>query len=127
MSKILRRCAGLALLAAAGLGLASALPGPRTQTAAAPPAPPFPAAGLRVHVDPATGRMVPRPAAAQATPALLPAAQPGLVEEPGTTAAGGFKVTSRGQFQSAVVLRVGPDGKPIMTCVEGATAQPQNR
>ena len=126
--------AGLALCCVAGLVIAMAVRGAKPKSAVTPPVPPpdqsFVAAGLRVHIDPATGRIAPPPAQAAPDPGVktkIPSSHQGLVEERGTTAAGGFKIDARGQFQTSVLLRAGPDGKPAMTCVEGASASPQSR
>src|SRR5205085_5584762 len=78
-------------------------------------------AGLKVHIDPATGRIVPPPANAAPNPVakeMFKSSHEGLVEEPGTTAAGGFKVDARGRFRSAVTVSLGPDGKPLVNCLE---------
>ena len=134
MSIFPRRWTALALCGVAGLVIAMAVRGAKPKSAVTPPAPPpdqsFAAAGLRVHVDPATGRIAPPPAQAASVPGVktkIPSSHQGLVEERGTTAAGGFKIDARGQFQTSVLLRAGPDGKPALTCAEGASASPQSR
>jgi hypothetical protein len=79
-------------------------------------------AGFRVYLDPVTGKpgqppkqALPEPAAA----AIFNSSHEGLVEVPGTSRAGGFKVEARGHFQSATVVQLGPDGKPTTRCVAG--------
>jgi hypothetical protein len=79
--------------------------------------------GMKVHVDPATGRIVPpsrQPVADAAANARFASTHEGLIEEPGTTPAGGFKVDIRGRFRNAVVLHTAPGGKPVMTCTDGS-------
>ena len=124
--------AGLLLLTATLVALALARPGkkPGAHQAApsAPTAAPVVAAGLKVQIDPVTHRIVPPPAKLAPDPAaqqLFNSSHEGLVEVPGTTAAGGFKVDLQGRFQSAVTVSVGPDGKPVFHHVDGpAAAQP---
>jgi hypothetical protein len=80
-------------------------------------------ASVKVHVDPATGRIVPpprRPAVDAAANARFTSTHEGLTEEPGTTAAGGFKVDLRGKLRSAVFLHTAPGGEPVMTCTDGS-------
>ncbi len=134
MRKILLIWAGLALIAAAALVFSMPSSGTKAKRDSARPALPAsksPAtAGLKVHVDPATGRIVPPPAKAPADPAakaIFPSAHEGLVEERGTTVAGGFKVDVQGRFRSAVMLQTGADGKPRMTCVDAAGTDPRPR
>ena len=66
-----------------------------------------------------------QPAPDPAVKALFKSSHEGLIEEPGTTAAGGFKVDARGGFRSAVVLRFDADGKPATVCVDGKEAEPR--
>ena len=122
----LRWAAGLACLIAAPLVLFLPLPESKAKPGAGPvsPAtkPPAASPALKVHVDPATGRIIPppaKPAPDAAANARFSSAHDGLIEEPGTTAAGGFKVEARGRFRSAVTLQSGPDGKRIVTCADG--------
>ena len=71
----------------------------------------------KVHLDPVTHRIVPPPAGLAPDPVtqkMFNSSHEGLVEEPGTTAAGGFKVDLRGRFQSAVSAHVSPDGQPVL-------------
>lgn len=80
-------------------------------------------AAVKVHVDPATGRIVPPPrppVADAAANARFASTHEGLVEEPGTTPAGGFKVDIRGRFRNAVVVHTAPGGKPVITCADGS-------
>ena len=134
MSKFPRFWPALALGCVAGHVITMAEPGAKPKPAVTSPVPPpdqsFAAAGLRVHLDPANGRIAPLPAKASSAPAAnvtILSSHEGLVEEPGTSAAGGFKVDARGRFHSAVLLRAGPDGKPVMTCVEGTDAPSPSR
>ena len=80
-------------------------------------------AAVKVHVDPATGRIVPpsrQPVADAAANARFASTHEGLIEEPGTTPAGGFKVDTRGRFRNAVVLHTTSGGKPVITCADGS-------
>jgi hypothetical protein len=82
--------------------------------------------GLRVYVDPATGRRTSQPSpdarrAAAATDAQNPAfshSSDGLVERP--LPGGGFIVDLEGRFQSATGVRIGKDGKREFYCDESA-------
>jgi hypothetical protein len=128
MKTLPRLWIGIALVAAVAGVVLRAVPGAKvTSTSSAIPVPlnqPAAAAGWKVHVDPLTGRIAPLPAkAAPDAKVPIPSSHEGLVEEPGKTAAGGFKVDARGKFRSSVILRAGPDGKPLMACVENTTAQ----
>jgi hypothetical protein len=124
----IRWAAGLACLLVAPLVLSLPLPESKAKPGAGPvsavikpPASP----ALKVHVDPATGRIIPppaKPAPDAAANARFSSAHDGLVEEPGATAAGGFKVEARGRFRSAVTLQSGPDGKRIVTCADETIA-----
>jgi hypothetical protein len=80
------------------------------------------AGGVRVYLDPVTGKPstpprqgLPDPAAA----AMFNSSHEGLVEVPGTSRAGGFKVEARGHFQSAASVKIGENGKPIIGCLAG--------
>src|SRR5689334_8353199 len=94
----LRWAAGLACLIAAPLVLCLPLPESKAKPGAGPVSPvtkPPASPALKVHVDPATGRIVPppaKPASDAAANARFSSAHDGLIEEPGKTAAGGFKV-----------------------------------
>ena len=78
--------------------------------------------GVRVHLDPDTGRLLRDPAGAEGAPRQV---VPGgrfstyggdLLEEP--LADGGFKVDLRGRFQSAVVATIDPEtGEAEIDCV----------
>lgn len=119
MKPFSKLAAGFLLLAVTGVALALAWPGAKSKPQNAAPAAPSPAiaAGLKVRLDPVTHRIVPPPAGLAPDPAeqkMFNSSHEGLVEEPGTTAAGGFKVDLRGRFQSAVSVQVGPDGKPVV-------------
>ena len=123
--------AGLVLLAAMIVMVALARPDTKSKTQQTAPAEsPAVAAGLKVQVDPITHRIVPPPANLAPDPAakqLFNSSHEGLVEEPGTTAAGGFKVDLRGRFQSAITVSVGPDGKPVLHHVDGPAASQPGR
>ena len=128
------RRAGLFCLLAVPLVFSLALPGSKTGPEAGrvfiPAGKSAAGPGLKVHVDPATGRIIPPPAQAApdaATAARFSSTHEGLVEEPGRTAAGGFIVEARGRFRSAVTLQTGPDGKPILNCADGTKEPPQRR
>ena len=111
--------AGLFLLAT--VLVVFALARPNAKSAAPTASRPAVAAGLKVHVDPVTGRLASPPAKLAPDPAaqqLFNSSHDGLIEEAGTSAAGGFKVDPRGHFQSAITVRVGPDGKPVVNCVD---------
>lgn len=94
-------------------------------------------AGVRIHIDPVTGRIVPPPPPALAPRQPVPPGDAnalstsgdGLVEERGTTPAGGIKIDVRGRFRSAAAVRVGPDGKLTIQCVpdEKTAAEPTRR
>jgi hypothetical protein len=124
MNSFHRSLTGLLLLIASACVLI--LAGPRTNSKTPASAPSDAegtrhAAGLKVHLDPATGRIVPPPANPPpdvAVPQQFRSSLEGLVEERGTTAAGGFKVDARGRFRSAITVRLGPDGKTVVNCIE---------
>ena len=107
-----------------------AKPGPQASTPSSATITPAVTAGLKVHVDPITGRIAPPPAGLAPDPAAkqpFNSSHEGLVEEPGPTAAGGFKVDTRGRFQSAVLVSVGADGKPVLQHVDGPAGPPPAR
>jgi len=126
MSKHPLRWAGPTSLVAVLLAFSQPLPDPKAKPDSAErnhSATPMSGTSLKVHVDPATGRIVPPPrqrAADAAANARFTSSHEGLVEEPGTTAAGGFKVDIRGRFRSAVLLQTAPGGKPVITCADGS-------
>ncbi len=77
-------------------------------------------AGMKIHVDPATGQVVaPKsdPAAARKATAAAPAESfpPAKVEKV-TTKAGGIKVALHGRFMMETTATVGPDGKVVQAC-----------
>lgn len=132
MNNLSRFWGGLVTVAIASGALAAAV-SVRTSTAkpaAALKSVSVASAGLRVQIDPVTGRIVP-PRAKQAedpgTKAAFPNSHAGLVEEPGTSPAGGFKVHAQGRFQSAVAVHLGPDGKPSFSCVDSSAADPSRK
>lgn len=129
MNRFTRIPSTLALLAAASVvGVWLSLAGtnaPATATVAAPPR--SVAADVKVHIDPVTRRIIPPPAQAVPDPTLkaqFPSSHEGLIEERVTGPAGGFKVNARGRFRSAVTLRVGPDGKRVVACMDDASETP---
>jgi hypothetical protein len=84
--------------------------------------------GLRVYIDPATGRMGPPPPEALPAAAAIPANHPlstsgeGLIETPGQTRGGGVIVNLQGRFRSTVVTSVEPGGTVVTRCL--GTASP---
>ena len=76
--------------------------------------------GMKAHVDPGSGRLVPGPVTPQ--PAEPLPAPPPLVEEPAP--GGGTMVRLNGQFMSNLVATVNPDGSVRIECVSGSGAQP---
>ena len=83
--------------------------GSRADDAAAPGARP----GVKAHVDPSSGRLVPEPVAPEAAEPL-PAPAPSLPEE--AAPGGGTMVRLKGQFMSNVVATVNPDGSVRIDC-----------
>jgi hypothetical protein len=79
--------------------------------------------GMRVHVDPRSGRFVPEPVVPRAEP--LPAPPPPLAEEPAP--GGGTMVRMRGHFMSNLVATVNPDGSVRVDCVTGDAPVPTDR
>jgi hypothetical protein len=69
--------------------------------------------GMKAHVDPRSGRLVPEPVAPEAAEPL-PAPAPSLPEEPAP--GGGTMVRLKGQFMSNVVATVNPDGSVRIEC-----------
>ena len=79
--------------------------------------------GMKAHVDPRTGALVPEPVAPQAAEPL-PAPAPSLPEEPAP--GGGTMVRLKGQFMSNLVATVNPDGSVRIECQTGpGQRQPQ--
>ena len=74
-------------------------------------------AGMRAHVDPKTGAILPGPVAPQA-PATLPTAASqsavGLVERPAP--GGGVMLDLQGRFLSPITATAAPDGAPHAEC-----------
>ena len=96
-------------------------------------APAAPGAAMKIHVDPATGQVVERPATGTRE-ALAPAradALPPLKIENGKTKAGGKRVRLDDRFMMQMTAAAGPDGKVSQSCVpeheKGATAAPEHR
>ena len=79
-----------------------------------------------VHIDPRTGRRVPRPARRDPAFETARRARPnrsavGLLERPGPH--GGVMVDLRGRFRSSAVARIGADGALDTECAAGPTPQ----
>jgi hypothetical protein len=97
-----------------GLGVLGALVAVGVPAASAEDgAPPAVTSGMRAHVDPATGRLVPEPvvpapAARQPAPLPLPAEEPA----PG----GGMMSVLHGRFMNSVVATVEADGSVRIDC-----------
>lgn len=116
-------CAGLIATAAFGVvkGISSST---ASVSAKAEPSPQF-SGGMRVSIDPVTGLPAPVPTKGlpdAAAAALFDSSHAGLVEEPGKTRAGGFKVNAQGRFHSSVAVEIDQDGKPTTRCVAGDAA-----
>ena len=118
-------CIAVAFAAGLGLTSAAAIAGEDRPSEAGP------AAGMKVHIDPATGNILPTPP--QGAPAgaitlstsernAFSKSSDGLVETPSSGPAGGSKVDLRGRFQSPLIATVGPDGKVEMR--HGGQADP---
>ncbi len=80
-----------------------------------------PVGGMRVYIDPSTGRPTETPPAGSQPLVLSPAEQnafstssSGLTAAPSTGPAGGMKVDLRGRFQSPLIATIGPDGKRVL-------------
>lgn len=105
------------MTALAGLltvALATALATAALAEQAAPSAAPPAEAGMRVHVDPATGRMLETPAA---DPAQRRAADRApLQEQDGATPQGGKMVVLDDRFHSEMRVEVPKDGKASTDC-----------
>ncbi len=105
----------LALAALVSLPLAAA-----EATEKATPKPDAPAAGsaMKIHVDPATGQIVPKPVVpeAKALAAAPPESLPVLKVEAGRTKAGGKRVRLDGRFMMEMVATVQPDGSVTHSC-----------
>ena len=82
------------------------------------------AAGRKVHIDPATGKIIEPPlrVPGQLPPPLPPVddrhstSTEGLRMTPVTTRAGGVKVNLQGRFRHNVEVVTGADGKPASRC-----------
>jgi len=85
------------------------------------------APGMRMYIDPQTGKPAVPPPAAQplqrrvAPAGLIRQTSPGLIEEPVTAPPGGMKVDLRGRYRTAVTRRV---DAPAATheCVQSSAA-----
>jgi hypothetical protein len=106
-----------------------ALAGETKEKPAGKTTPPEAESAMTIHVDPATGQLVSKPAAGtKSALAPAPAAElPALKVEKGTTKAGGKRVRLDDRFMMEMTLSVGPDGKVTQSCVaehEKAPATP---
>lgn len=104
---------------------------PPRHTGVAHDSPAEAASGMRVYIDPQTGRFAPPP---DAPPLPLPepgGAQSqvleGLVEVPGSSAAGGYTVNLRRRFGSAFVSTAGADGAVSTECVPAPAAAEEKK
>ncbi len=96
---------------------------PLVQSSARPPQAET-SAGRKVHIDPATGKIVEPPlrVPGQLPPPLPPVdgrhstSTEGLKMTPVTTRAGGVKVNLQGRFRHNVEVVTGADGKPASRC-----------
>jgi hypothetical protein len=77
-----------------------------------------PGAGMKIHVDPQTGAVIPEPA--PGTPPLelspqernaLSTSHEGLTEVQSSVPGGGYSIDLQGRFQSPLTATIGPDGK----------------
>lgn len=79
-----------------------------------------PQAGMQVHVDPATGKLIdpppsaPQPAAAAKARRALPAPRKG------TSPAGGTEILLDDRFTASMEVTDGADGKPAIGCHDGS-------
>ena len=115
---------GVCVLTSPIVGFAE--PGPEAPANAAASGAPDAAAPARagswIHVDPQTGKRVPRPAGAAAVPPdpAFSTSHRGLVEEPAP--GGGMMIDLQDRFRSAATATVGADGKAHRDCVPPGTA-----
>ena len=72
--------------------------------------------GMRVYRDPVTGKFGPPPPGAVTPPAERAGEEEPLVEEPGTTPAGGVTVDLKGRFRSTTKATLDPTGKVRTPC-----------
>lgn len=83
---------------------------------AGPEPSPVAAAGQKAYIDPATGRILPRPPAGAPSSAAqqpdLNNSSEGLVEQASPKPGGGYMLDLKGRFRSTVYATKGPDGKP---------------
>ena len=103
------------------LALASllALPAGAEKPPAKASEPPAAAAGMKVHVDPATGQLVSAPSDPAAPREALGVEKlPELKVEKVTAKAGGKKVNLQGRFQMQAAVAIGPDGKVAPSCAQ---------
>lgn len=106
-----------------------ALAGEAKEKPAGKTAPPEAESAMKIHVDPATGQLVPQPApGTKAALAPAPAAElPPLKVEAVKAKAGGKMVRLDDRFMMEMTVSVGPDGKVTQSCVaehEKAPATP---
>ena len=118
---------GVCVLTGPVLGLAEpgSEPGTNAATSGAPGAADPGRAGSWIHVDPRTGKRVPRPAGAAAVPPApaFSTSHQGLVEKPAP--GGGIMIDLQGRFRNAATATVGADGTVHRDCVPPGMAAPK--
>ncbi len=109
--RIARKLSGL-------LGIAASFSVAVAPAASAGETAPPPSAGLTVHVDPQTGRILAAPAPgtqplelSQDLQNALSTSHEGLKEAPGTEPGGGMKLDLKGRFQSPMLATTDVEGK----------------
>lgn len=106
----------LTLLALAAL---LALPAGAEKVPAKASETPAAAAGMKAHLDPATGQLVSPPNDPAAPREALAAEKlPELKVEKVTAKAGGKKVNLQGRFEMQAAVAIGPDGKLAPSCAQ---------
>jgi hypothetical protein len=118
----------IALVASAGLAAAQVTVPRLTHTAPATTQPIAPLAhGMMIAVDPETGQLGPGIAGDADRPATIEAAQAYAREIAATLvtvthADGSQSLIHDDRLADYAVIRMTPDGRPVMSCVEGAAA-----
>jgi hypothetical protein len=77
--------------------------------------------GMVIYRDPITGELTVPPADAVPAPSERRAPAEPLIEEPGTTPAGGWKMRMPQRFRHTMRATTGADGAPSTGCVPGST------